>query len=71
MKAREKRRRRALRQQHKRCELRLVEYWEGWAASEWPLPWPGPVSWPCGECDPEFPCYGQLEHCIRYVPEAP
>lgn len=31
-------------------------------------PYPGPVPWNCGECDPDFPCYGQLCHCIRYVP---
>jgi len=34
-------------------------------------PWPGPVAWNCGECDPDLPCFGQLVHCIRYVPEAP
>lgn len=97
MKAREKRRRRALRTQRKRCEARLAEYWgdcltnepmygeEGYVGDhpqplEYPCncyncrgcpaePWPGPVSWDCGECDPEFPCWELSEHCIRYAPE--
>lgn len=73
MKAREKRRRRALRQQRKRREDALAEYWLDCVSNgrvlPWPRAWPGPVAWNCDECDPDLPCYGQLVHCIRYVPE--